>query len=181
MDQGIDPSIDEVAEEAMVSRTTAYRYFSNIHHLILEASLAATLDVDAVNEAAPAAPSDVPARAGRVQTVLYEHARENEVQFRLFLSSANKAWVEADGEVDLRSGRRLAMMDDALGPVRDVLDTDTYERLLNALAGMVGIESLTMMRDICELDHEEARSTMNWAVQALVRSVLKDHLSEEAP
>lgn len=172
MDEGTDPSIDAVAERALVSRATAYRYFPNVDQLILEATLEATLDVDAVDDDAPATLSDVPARVGRVQERLYDHARKNEVQFRLFLSSANRAWVETDGSAELRSGRRLAMIEDALAPVRDALDAATYQRLVNALAGMMGIESLTIMRDICELEHEAAQSTMNWAVQALVRAVV---------
>jgi AcrR family transcriptional regulator len=175
MDEGTDPSIDAVAAQAMVSRATAYRYFANVDQLILEATLDATLDVDALGDDAPSALSDVPTRVGRVQERLFEHAQANETQFRLFLSSANKAWVESDGEVELRSGRRLAMIEQALAPARDALDEATYERLRDALAGMMGIESLTMMRDICELDPDAAKATMNWAVQTLVQSVLDEH------
>jgi len=174
MDEGVDPSIEAIAERAMVSRATAYRYFANVDQLILEATLDATLDVDVVGDDAPSGLHDVPERVGQVQARLFEHAQANEVQFRLFLSSANKAWVESDGDVELRSGRRLAMIDEALAPARDALDEATYERLRDALAGMMGIESLTMMRDICELDPDAAKATMHWAVQALVRSVLEE-------
>ncbi len=180
MDEGIDPSIDAVAERAMVSRATAYRYFANVDQLILEATLEATLDVDAVGDDAPSALSDVPMRVGQVQAHLFEHAQANEVQFRLFLSSANKAWVESDGEVELRSGRRLAMIEKALAPARDALDEATYERLRDALAGMMGIESLTMMHDICELEPDAAKATMNWAVQTLVRAVLEEQSAEDS-
>ena len=179
MDEGIDPSIDAIAERAMVSRATAYRYFANVDQLILEATLDATLDVDAVGDDAPSALSDVPMRVGHVQARLFDHARENETQFRLFLSSANKAWVESGGEVELRSGRRLGMIEKALAPARDALDEATYERLRDALAGMMGIESLTMMRDICELEPDAAKATMNWAVQTLVRAVLEEHSAED--
>src|SRR4029079_18650338 len=37
--QGRNPTLDEVAEEAMVSRATAYRYFPSADALLLEASL----------------------------------------------------------------------------------------------------------------------------------------------
>jgi AcrR family transcriptional regulator len=179
MDEGVDPSIEAIAERAMVSRATAYRYFANVDQLILEATLEATLDVDVVGDDAPSGLHDAPERVGQVQARLFEHAQANEVQFRLFLSSANKAWVEADGDVELRSGRRLAMIDQALAPARDALDKATYRRLRDALAGMMGIESLTMMRDICELDPDAAKATMNWAVQMLVRAVLEDQNAGE--
>ncbi len=38
MKQGRRPSLDEVAEEALVSRATAYRYFPSIEALLAEAS-----------------------------------------------------------------------------------------------------------------------------------------------
>src|SRR5690349_17069086 len=36
--QGRTPSLDEVAEEALVSRATAYRHFPNVETLLIEAS-----------------------------------------------------------------------------------------------------------------------------------------------
>ena len=39
MQQGKQPTLDEVAEEALVSRATAYRYFPSMDALLLEASL----------------------------------------------------------------------------------------------------------------------------------------------
>ena len=37
--QGRRPSLEEVAEEALVSRATAYRYFPGVDALLVEASL----------------------------------------------------------------------------------------------------------------------------------------------
>jgi AcrR family transcriptional regulator len=36
--QGRKPSLEEIAEEALVSRATAYRYFPNVEALLVEAS-----------------------------------------------------------------------------------------------------------------------------------------------
>lgn len=168
MEQGTEPSLDAVAAEAMVSRATAYRYFTSADQLILEATLDDTLDLK-MTDFASADPAE---RAAQVQARLYDHARDHEPQFRLFLSSLHKEWVESDGDAELRGGRRLPMIERALEPVRDALDEATYRRLVHALAGMVGIESLTMMRDVCELDHDEAKATMNWAVRILVSAVV---------
>ena len=38
MKQGRQPSLEEIAEEALVSRATAYRYFPSVEALLLEAS-----------------------------------------------------------------------------------------------------------------------------------------------
>src|SRR5690606_5274731 len=37
--QGRDPSLEEIAEEAMVSRATAYRHFPDVTALLVEAAL----------------------------------------------------------------------------------------------------------------------------------------------
>ena len=39
MKQGRKPDLEEIAEEALVSRATAYRYFPSVEALLLEASL----------------------------------------------------------------------------------------------------------------------------------------------
>lgn len=168
MEQGTEPSLDAVASEAMVSRATAYRYFASADQLILEATLDDTLDI----ELADFASTDPAERTAQVQERLYDHAQDHEPQFRLFLSSLHKEWVESDGDAELRGGRRLPMIERALEPVRDTLDEATYRRLVYALAGMMGIESLTVMRDVCELDHDAAKATMNWAVRTLIAAVI---------
>lgn len=38
MKQGRKPSLEEIAEEALVSRATAYRYFPNVEAMLHEAS-----------------------------------------------------------------------------------------------------------------------------------------------
>ena len=169
MEQGKEPTIDEVAELALVSRATAYRYFPNAERLILEASLESVLDIDSMDSFASEDPAE---RVVQVQSWLYDHAKENEVQFRLFLSNANREWVETDGKSELRGGRRLSVIEKALTPINDELNDETHAKLVNALAGMMGIESLTMLRDICDLSHEEAKLTMSWAVRTLVNAVL---------
>ena len=74
MKQGRKPSLEEVAEEAMVSRATAYRYFSTVDALLLEAAL----DV-AVPEA----------------DVLFENAPKDDAESRKVKRWAIRALVEA--------------------------------------------------------------------------------------
>lgn len=174
MERGTDPSIDDVAELAMVSRATAYRYFSSAEKLVVEATLDAAFEAN-VLDGSFLDSDDVVERVSQVQTFLYDRARENEAKYRLLLSSVHKEWVESGGKSDLRGGRRVPMIEKALAPVRDQLDEDTYQRLVNAIAGMTGIDSLTMMRDICGLEHDEAKAVMNWAVRRLVSAVIDEN------
>ncbi len=66
-------------------------------------------------------------------------------------------------DAPVRMGRRLPMIEAALAPARDTLDESTYRRLVDALSAMMGIDSLVVLRDVCDLDHDEAKSTMGGA------------------
>ena len=46
---------------------------------------------------------------------------------------------------------------------------------------MTGIESLVVLRDVCGLEHPEARGTMGWAVRTLVEAALREGEVTEAP
>ena len=69
MKQGVKPDLEAIAEEAMVSRATAYRYFPGVEALLLEAALdmAAPEPAEVLRDA----PADDPvARLHRVDTAL---------------------------------------------------------------------------------------------------------------
>src|SRR5579862_1725422 len=85
--QGTTPTLAAVADGALVSRATAYRYFPTQEALLLELPL----DVAAPTVASlfgADAPSDPEDRVALVQNALYDLARDHETQFRLFLRSS---------------------------------------------------------------------------------------------
>ena len=71
MKKGRKPSLEEVAEEAMVSRATAYRYFPSVEALLLEASLDVAVP-DAAEVFGDGAADDPVARLERVDTALHD-------------------------------------------------------------------------------------------------------------
>ena len=85
MKQGRTPTLEEVAEEALVSRATAYRYFPSVEALLVEAAV----DV-AVPEPAELfrddASRDPVARLQRVETALYDMILANEPPLRTMLA-----------------------------------------------------------------------------------------------
>src|SRR5678815_4966607 len=84
MKQGLKPDLEAIAEEAMVSRATAYRYFPGVEALLLEAALdmAAPEPGEVLGDAPP---DDPVARLNRVDTALHEMILANEAQLRLML------------------------------------------------------------------------------------------------
>jgi AcrR family transcriptional regulator len=165
------PTVAEVADAALVSRATAYRYFPSREALLVELPLdVAAPTVDSLfGEDAPSAPED---RAALVHNALYDLASDHETEFRLFLrSSLMRSASTSDGAGDpFRGARRLDLLDAALAPLASELSGDELDRLRTALSMLVGVEPMIVLRDVLRLDRSEARAAGEWAVRELVRA-----------
>jgi len=171
MKQGRRPSIDEIAEEALVSRATAYRYFPGVEGLLIEASL----DV-AVPEAGElfdgGASGDPVSRLQRVDTALHDVIVANEAPFRMMLihSLEKKVRREAGDELPVRQNRRTALIEAALEPARSQFTPAALETLMRALALIIGTEGMVVVKDVLQLDDDDARKVKRWAIRALVEA-----------
>ena len=169
--QGNSPTVAEVADAATVSRATAYRYFPTQEALLVEVPL----DGDAPTVGSlfgPGSPSDAEDRAALVQNALYDLSRKHEAEFRVFLrGSITRSLKDGMNTPDpLRGARRSALLVEALAPLAGELPPQEVERLKNAIAVMVGIEAMIVLRDVLHLDHDEAREMGEWGVRQLVRA-----------
>jgi AcrR family transcriptional regulator len=170
MRQGRKPSLDEVAEEALVSRATAYRYFPSIEALLAEASadVATPEPEDLFSGDAPADPA---ARVERVDTALHEMMLANEPALRLMLASALQQSVGGGaGNPPLRQNRRSPLIAAALEPARRQFKPASYEMLAKALALVIGTESMIVFKDVLQLSDAEMRRVKRWAIRALVEA-----------
>lgn len=174
---GKTPNMDDVAEEALVSRATAYRYFPDIESLLVEAPL---------DESAPTPDSvfgevaveDPLVRIDMAEAALHGMTCRNEAQLRLMLAYSLKPDDDAKkGKKDpapRRQNRRTALIQEALRPVRGEFDDETYRRLCASLAMVFGIESMVVFRDVIGMGDDEAREVKRWAIQTLVRAALRE-------
>jgi AcrR family transcriptional regulator len=175
MKNGRKPSLEEVAEAALVSRATAYRYFPNVEALLVEA----TVDIavpDGETVFADDLSTDPVERIDRAEAAMHRTVFENEAAIRLMLAasiSRAAAGAVEDG-VPLRQNRRTPLIDTALAPARAQFKRDVYARLRAALAVMFGSESMIVFRDVLRLDEKTARTVKSWAVRALVRAALEE-------
>jgi AcrR family transcriptional regulator len=175
MKSGRKPSLEEVAEAALVSRATAYRYFPNIEALLAEASVdVAVPDGEALFAGDPSV--DPVERADRAEAAMHRAVFENEAAIRLMLSAAlvRAAAGAADGTVPIRQNRRTPLIEAALAPARGRLTEAGHVRLCAALAMIFGSESMVVFRDVLQLDEATAREVKSWAVRALVRAALEE-------
>lgn len=170
--EGRSPSMEDVAEAALVSRATAYRYFPSIEALLVEAPLdgsAPTAKEIFANDKS----SDPEARVDKAERSLHEMIYRNEAQLRLMLA-ASLGRLSAEGGVPRRQNRRTELIEAALAPARDQFSDAVYQKLRAALALIFGTESMIVFKDVLEMDEKTARSIKSWAVRALVRAARDD-------
>ncbi len=174
---GERPTLADVAEKALVSRATAYRYFPNLDALLLEVSLDRKVaSPEQILENGDE--SDAAERAALVHDFLHGLVAENEPQFRLFLKASMEQWLQAKTHSDtpLRGARRIPMLALALKPQRRKVDQETYEKLLYALSAMVSVEPFIALTDVCQIKPERGREIMRWAVKLLVNAALSERI-----
>ncbi len=181
MKEGRTPSLDEVAEAALVSRATAYRYFPNVEGLLVEASFDITVP-DAQTVFADTASTDAEERVDIAEAAIHRSVYENEHAIRLMLASTiTRTADQADGEtVPVRQNRRSPLIDAALAPARTKFDDEILAKLRAALALIFGSESMIVFRDVLGLDEPTARAVKSWAVRALVGAALRQSRSRPA-
>ena len=163
MRAGRNPSLDEVAEEALISRATAYRYFPGVEALLLEASLdVAFPDAEALFAQGP---SEVADRVEAAEAAVARMVRSNEPALRAML--ANTLQLRARGDdVPARQNRRSQLIEAAL-------ETGAFApaertRLARALAFFIGTEAMLVAKDVLQLDESEAAAVKSWAIRSLV-------------
>src|SRR5690606_16562185 len=181
MGQGAKPTLEQVAEEAMVSRATAYRYFSNVDALLLEAALdVAVPEPEELLRDAPA--EDALARVMRVDDALHEMTNANEAQIRMMLArSLERALAgEDDPNTPRRHNRRVPLLEAALVPLRRQFRPGALKTLIPAIALIVGTEGWIAGRDVLRLDDAECRRVKRWAIQALIEAAMKPGAEESA-
>jgi AcrR family transcriptional regulator len=167
MKQGRTPSLEEIADEALVSRATAYRYFSGLEALLLEASLDVGVP-DPEELFAADGSRDPVARVGRVDETLHDLFIANEAAFRMMLANSSQRIMRGDSDVPARQNRRIPLIEAALAPVRHELTPEMLTTLSRALALVVGPDAMVVLKDVLQVDDAEARAVKLWAIQALV-------------
>jgi AcrR family transcriptional regulator len=169
--EGRTPTLDDVAEEALVSRATAYRYFPSIEALLVEAAV----DI-AVPEPGELfgndASTDPLLRLQRVETTLYDMILANEPMLRTMLAHTIQHDMQADdtGRLPRRQNRRTPLIEAALEPARDQFKPAALKPLMRALALIMGTEATIVVKDVLQLDDTEARKMKRWAIRALVEA-----------
>jgi len=166
---GADPSINDIAAAADVSRRTIYTYFPTLDQLLLDATLGA---MNVSIEAAIDSSGEPDARARIVALVA---ALSDGMAGSLPLGrKLIKLTVDAPppDAGPKRGYRRIGWIEAALEPVRPRLGPDRFEQLVSALAVVIGWEAFVVLFDVRGLSVDQAREIITGAATTLVDAAL---------
>jgi AcrR family transcriptional regulator len=179
---GETPSVAAVATAAEVSRRTVYMYFPTLDQLLIDATAGLlgqqALDSRITPSARPDGDGDgddVESRVERlarsVQGMSPELERLGRALIRLTVEAGGR---ERSQGAPLRGYRRVEWIERALEPARARLDARRFERLVSALAMVIGWEALVVQRDIRGLSPAAGEELSVWAARALLRATLEE-------
>jgi len=162
---GDTPKVEDAAERAGISRTTAYRYFPNQRSLLLAAHPAISPD--------SLLPADAPTEPKtRLDAFMTEFTRYNftwETQLR---TSLRLSLEPAADQPTLRQGRAIGWITEALTPLERSHPHVDIHRLAIAIRSATGIETLIWLVDIAGYTREEAANTVNATAHALLTAAI---------
>ena len=73
-----------------------------------------------------------------------------------------------------RGYRRIDWIETAIEPLRGRLDDVGFERLVSALAMVIGWEALIVLQDLRGLTPDQQEEVSTWAARALIQAALHD-------
>jgi AcrR family transcriptional regulator len=166
--QGMTPTVEAAAAAALISRTTAYRYFSSQRALLV----AAHPEIETTSMLPPNPPHDPESRLDVVIREFHRTILETEAQQRTVLRLSLEPGSQR-GEHPLRQGRAVGWIAEALSPLQTLLAEEDVMRLVLAIRSATGIEALVWLTDVAGLSREEATALMRGSAQALLKSALR--------
>lgn len=167
--EGVSPTVEQAADRADISRTTAYRYFANQRALLTavypEIAERSLLEADA--------PIDPAARLEIVLERIAGHLLEHEPALRAQLRLSLEPGQPEPEQLPFRKGRAIGWIEDALSPLRAQMSEAEVHRLVLAIRATAGIEALVWLTDVAGLSRPEATALMRSSAQALLRDACR--------
>lgn len=162
---GSTPQVEDAAERAGVSRTTAYRYFPNQRSLLI----AAHPQISPDTLLPPDAPHEPTARLDAFMAAFTRYNVDWEPQLR---ASLRLSLEQPGAQPVLRQGRAIGWIEHALEPLRDSHPHVDLRRLAVAIRASTGIEALIWLVDIAGYTREQAAETVRHTARALLDAAL---------
>ena len=161
-----NPSIDDIAEEALVSRATLYRYFESTDDLLWQVFSDRHM-IDA-ETAKPITGDDLTERVLTAEENINDYLFGNEQGTRAFERVMLERVVQGRNTEEDRPGRRFLQIDAALAPLAESLSPDELQLVRHALSLAIGSQAMLALLDTGKLDSDRARDVTRFTCRAIV-------------
>lgn len=162
--QGETPTVAAAAASALISRTTAYRYFPNQRDLLV----AAHPETVATSLLPTNPPEDPAARLDAVVRAFTTLIIDTEAQQRTMLRLSLEDTPAEPASLPLRQGRAIGWIAEALEPLRAELGEPRLHALTLAVRSAIGIEALVWLTDVAQLSRADAQNLMCWSARSML-------------
>src|SRR5262245_19249349 len=162
------PTVEQAADRAQISRTTAYRYFPNQRALLI----ATYPEMELPSQLGPVPSTDPMARLEAVVEAITRQVVEHEPELRTQLRLSLEPGPPELEVLPFRQGRAIGWLQDALQPLRGRIPDPELHRLVLAIRATIGIEALVWLTDIAGLSREEAVDIMRSSARTLARAAI---------
>lgn len=171
--RGESPSIADVAEAADIAKRTVYTYFATVEHLLADAAIELSRRGA---EPMVAASEDPGERLEAFVRSMTANTTATEDLGRTIIKHTLAVGVDTadNGEpaVPRRGYRRVEWIEQALAPVRERVAPAAFERLVSAMAAVVGWEPFIVLRDVRGLTADEIGDVSAWMARTLLAATL---------
>ncbi len=174
MAEGVTPSISELAEQAQVSRATAYRYFPT------QSDLVAAVVGESLGPILSWRPSsdDAAERIDQLLVYAYPRLEQYEVQLRAAIQislrqSAEERASKHRNPRPLVRGNRIEFLKMAVAPLKEEVDDKTFERTVQALSMLYGTEVFLVLKDIWHLELAQIIDIVRWTSRGIIEHARK--------
>lgn len=175
MQDGLIPSVSDVAQAAQVSRATAYRYFPSQSALIQAAVDEALGPILAWTSDS----RDAEHRITELVSFAYPRMESYEATLKAALRLALDQWARRHAglfgdEAPMVRGHRIGLLNSAVSPLKGKLGRAGFERLTQSLSLVFGTEAFVVLKDIWGLDRKRAEEVALWTCRSLIRAALAE-------
>lgn len=174
-DSGAFPSITEVAQEAQLSRATAYRYFPTQSALV---SAIVTKILSPISNWRPAK-TDVGERIDELLAFALPGMLEHEGTLRAALYLSLTQWAQSRNSCrqeteNLAREERKLLLQQVVEPLNQQMSAKRVERVIQSLSLVYGPEIFLVMKDIWGCSNHQLEDIAKWIAKAIVHQAHED-------
>lgn len=177
-EQGMLPTVSELAAHAGVSRATAYRYFPTQSDLI-----SATVDASLAPIIAwtPTPEDNTQQRITELLNLAYPQMFKHEGALRGALQVSLQQWAKERqsseyAEKRFIRGHRKEILQKVIEPLKAHYPQEMWDKVIKAFSLIYGSEVFLVMKDIWKMDDQQVIDMTQWMAKAILNQAKSDYL-----